>query len=88
MDRRKEKLTAVVDLRVPDEMLVTRICGRLVHLPSGRSYHETFNPPKIPMTDDVRTKSISLYKYLCFTFIAIPIVLGHWRKVSPKNRRY
>ncbi|KAM7542522.1 hypothetical protein Aperf_G00000007317 [Anoplocephala perfoliata] len=53
LDRRKDKITAVVELRVPDEVLIARICGRLVHLPSGRSYHETFNPPKVPMTDDV-----------------------------------
>nr|CDS33488.1 adenylate kinase 2 mitochondrial [Hymenolepis microstoma] len=53
LERRKEKLTAVIELRVPDEMLITRICGRLVHLASGRSYHEVFNPPKVPMTDDI-----------------------------------
>ena len=27
---------------------------RLFHKPSGRSYHEEFNPPKEPMKDDVR----------------------------------
>ncbi|VDD82752.1 unnamed protein product [Mesocestoides corti] len=53
LNRRKEELSAVVELRVPDELLKTRICGRLFHLASGRSYHETFNPPKIPMVDDI-----------------------------------
>ncbi|VUZ56132.1 unnamed protein product, partial [Hymenolepis diminuta] len=53
LERRKDKLTAVVELQVPDDMLITRICGRLVHLASGRSYHEVFNPPKVPMTDDI-----------------------------------
>ncbi|KAL5963277.1 Adenylate kinase 2 mitochondrial [Taenia solium] len=53
LNRRKEDLTAVVELRVADELLITRICGRLFHLASGRSYHETFNPPKVPMTDDI-----------------------------------
>lgn len=28
---------------------------RLIHQPSGRSYHEEFNPPKEPMKDDVST---------------------------------
>jgi len=28
-------------------------CGRLLHKPSGRTYHEEFNPPKVPMKDDV-----------------------------------
>uniref|UniRef100_A0A8C7YI28 Adenylate kinase 2 n=1 Tax=Oryzias sinensis TaxID=183150 RepID=A0A8C7YI28_9TELE len=27
--------------------------SRLIHQPSGRSYHEEFNPPKEPMKDDV-----------------------------------
>ncbi|VDM31975.1 unnamed protein product [Hydatigera taeniaeformis] len=53
LHRRKEDLTAVVELRVADELLITRICGRLFHLASGRSYHETFNPPKVPMIDDI-----------------------------------
>ncbi|EUB62935.1 Adenylate kinase 2 [Echinococcus granulosus] len=53
LHKRKEDLTAVVELRVADELLITRICGRLFHLASGRSYHETFNPPKVPMTDDI-----------------------------------
>ncbi|MEQ2261558.1 Adenylate kinase 2, mitochondrial, partial [Xenotaenia resolanae] len=26
---------------------------RLIHQPSGRSYHEEFNPPREPMKDDV-----------------------------------
>lgn len=46
-------LDAVVELSIPDDLLVRRITGRLFHIPSGRSYHEEFNPPKKPMTDDV-----------------------------------
>ena len=33
--------------QVPDEVLVERICGRLIHLASGRSYHVKFAPPKV-----------------------------------------
>ncbi|VDN32653.1 unnamed protein product [Dibothriocephalus latus] len=51
--KRKESLKGVIELRVPDEVLEQRICGRLFHLASGRSYHELFHPPKVPMTDDV-----------------------------------
>jgi len=47
------KLNAVLEFKVPDEMLVERICGRLVHAASGRSYHEKFHPPKVPMKDDI-----------------------------------
>jgi len=49
----KTPLTAVVEFQIPDLTLVERICGRLVHKPSGRSYHTKFAPPKVPMTDDI-----------------------------------
>ncbi|CAE6533956.1 unnamed protein product [Rhizoctonia solani] len=50
---RKEKLDHVVELKIDDQLLVSRITGRLIHLASGRTYHKEFNPPKKPMTDDV-----------------------------------
>jgi adenylate kinase len=37
---------------VDDKVLVERVTGRLVHPASGRSYHEKFAPPKVPMRDD------------------------------------
>lgn len=53
LDKRSEDLDSVVEFSVDDSLLVRRICGRLIHQPSGRSYHEEFNPPKEPMKDDV-----------------------------------
>ncbi|KIY48259.1 adenylate kinase 1 [Fistulina hepatica ATCC 64428] len=50
---RKEKLDSVVELVIDDQLLISRITGRLIHPGSGRSYHTAFNPPKKPMTDDV-----------------------------------
>ncbi|RPD59243.1 adenylate kinase [Lentinus tigrinus ALCF2SS1-7] len=50
---RKEKLDSVVQLVIDDQLLISRITGRLIHPASGRSYHKEFNPPKKPMTDDV-----------------------------------
>ncbi|KAL1836961.1 hypothetical protein VTJ49DRAFT_4440 [Mycothermus thermophilus] len=50
---RKQSLQHAVELQIDDELLVSRITGRLVHPASGRSYHTTFNPPKVPMKDDV-----------------------------------
>lgn len=47
------ELSAVLDLEIEDSLLVHRILGRLVHVPSGRTYHEEFHPPRVPMTDDV-----------------------------------
>ncbi|XP_023119876.1 adenylate kinase 2, mitochondrial isoform X2 [Amphiprion ocellaris] len=53
LDKRHEQLDSVIEFSVDDSLLVRRICGRLIHQPSGRSYHEEFNPPKEPMKDDV-----------------------------------
>jgi adenylate kinase len=43
----------VVELAVDDGVIVERMSGRRVHLPSGRSYHTKFNPPKVAGRDDV-----------------------------------
>jgi len=53
LEQRKEKIDAAVELIIPDQLLISRITGRLVHSASGRTYHREFNPPKKPMTDDV-----------------------------------
>ncbi|XP_067629051.1 adenylate kinase isoform X2 [Eurosta solidaginis] len=51
--KRNANLDAVVEFGIDDSFLVRRITGRLIHPPSGRSYHEEFAPPKQPMRDDV-----------------------------------
>ncbi len=43
----------VVEIAVPDEEIIKRMSGRRVHLPSGRTYHIVFNPPKEEGKDDV-----------------------------------
>lgn len=48
-----KKLNRVILFQIPDEMLVNRILGRLVHPASGRTYHTEFNPPKVEGIDDV-----------------------------------
>jgi adenylate kinase len=50
---RKESLDSVVELTIADQLLISRITGRLIHPSSGRTYHREFNPPKKSMTDDV-----------------------------------
>jgi len=48
------KLNSVVMLDgIPNADLVERVCGRLLHKSSGRTYHTLFKPPKVAMTDDV-----------------------------------
>ena len=43
----------VLEIAVPDEVIVSRMSGRRVHQPSGRTYHVLFNPPKVAGKDDV-----------------------------------
>ncbi len=43
----------VLEIDVPDAAILERMSGRRVHLPSGRSYHVKFNPPKVEGKDDV-----------------------------------
>ena len=43
----------VLEIAVPDEVIVSRMSGRRVHQPSGRTYHVQFNPPKVAGKDDV-----------------------------------
>lgn len=43
----------VLEIDVPDEMIVERMSGRRTHPASGRVYHTKFNPPKVADIDDV-----------------------------------
>jgi len=43
----------VLEIDVPDSEIISRMSGRRVHLASGRTYHVTFNPPKVEGKDDV-----------------------------------
>jgi adenylate kinase len=47
------EIDAVLEIDVPDEAIVERMSGRRAHLASGRTYHVTFNPPKVAGIDDV-----------------------------------
>lgn len=53
LHKRASRLHAVYEFVVDDNLLVKRICGRLMHPPSGRTYHEEYSPPKVPGKDDV-----------------------------------
>lgn len=41
-----ERVSEVVEIAVPNDVLTERICGRWIHKSSGRSYHTKFAPPK------------------------------------------
>lgn len=43
----------VLEIDVPDAEIVERMSGRRAHLPSGRTYHIKYNPPKVAGKDDI-----------------------------------
>ncbi len=45
-------IEAVVEIDVPDDIIVDRMGGRRAHLASGRTYHVMYNPPKVEGKDD------------------------------------
>ncbi|KAJ2403768.1 Adenylate kinase 2, partial [Coemansia sp. RSA 2531] len=47
-----QSLNAVVNLVVPEDVILHRIVERYVHVPSGRVYNLTYNPPKVSGIDD------------------------------------
>ena len=69
-----KKLNRVIHFQIPDEMLVNRIMGRLVHPASGRTYHTEFHPPKVEGIDDVSPSMIK--KEINGNFILL--LIGHW----------
>jgi adenylate kinase len=53
MKRQGVDIDYIVEIAVDDNEIIRRMSGRRVHLASGRTYHEVFNPPKVPGKDDV-----------------------------------
>lgn len=54
-----QKIDCVLNLIVPYEIIADRVKHRYVHMPSGRVYNLDFNPPKVPMKDDVTGEPLS-----------------------------
>ena len=50
----------VVEIAVPDEVILERMSGRRVHVASGRTYHVKFNPPKVEGVDDLVESVVAL----------------------------
>ncbi|QLQ82046.1 hypothetical protein HG537_0G03000 [Torulaspora globosa] len=52
-------LTLVVELDVPESVILERIENRYVHIPSGRVYNLQYKPPKVPGIDDITGEPLS-----------------------------
>jgi adenylate kinase len=48
----------VLEIDVPFEAIIDRMSGRRVHPASGRTYHVTFNPPKMEGKDDLTGEAL------------------------------
>ncbi len=56
----KVAIDYVLEIDVPAEEIVERMSGRRCHLPSGRTYHVKFNPPRSHGKDDVTGEPLVL----------------------------
>ncbi|MEK6787622.1 MAG: adenylate kinase [Pseudomonadota bacterium] len=52
------KIDHVVEIRVEDSEIISRLSGRRVHPGSGRVYHLQYNPPKVAGKDDVTAEDL------------------------------
>ena len=53
------RIDHVVEVHLPDDVVVDRLSGRRVHEPSGRTYHVKFNPPTSPGVDDITGEALT-----------------------------
>lgn len=51
-------LDYVIEIKVPDEVIVERMSGRRIHPASGRTYHLKYMPPKVAGCDDVTGETL------------------------------
>eukprot|EP01125_Pyxidicula_operculata_P021238 TRINITY_DN8105_c0_g1_i1.p1 TRINITY_DN8105_c0_g1~~TRINITY_DN8105_c0_g1_i1.p1 ORF type:complete len:238 (-),score=54.05 TRINITY_DN8105_c0_g1_i1:24-737(-) len=53
-----KQINGVLYLDVDDSILLERITNRWTHIPSGRVYHTSYAPPKVPGKDDVTGEAL------------------------------
>ena len=51
--QQKIQIDSVIEIKVEDAQIISRLAGRRVHLASGRVYHIVNNPPKQKNVDDL-----------------------------------
>ncbi|KAL1409783.1 Adenylate kinase 2 [Vanrija albida] len=59
LQKQRRPFNMVVNLNVPDAVIMQRIAARWVHLPSGRVYNDTYSAPKVAGKDDVTGEPLS-----------------------------
>ncbi|TPX32963.1 hypothetical protein SmJEL517_g03996 [Synchytrium microbalum] len=59
LNEMKQPLDLVINLDVPEEVILGRIMDRWIHAPSGRVYNLSYNPPKVAGKDDITGEPLS-----------------------------
>ncbi|KAI8091156.1 adenylate kinase-domain-containing protein [Gilbertella persicaria] len=59
LQRLTQPLNLVINLQVPEQVILERIIDRWVHIRSGRVYNLSYNPPLVPGFDDVTGEPLS-----------------------------
>ncbi|KAJ1564660.1 hypothetical protein HK096_006891, partial [Nowakowskiella sp. JEL0078] len=59
LENNKIPLILVINLDVPEHVILQRIEDRWIHTPSGRTYNYSFNPPKQHGLDDLTGEPLS-----------------------------
>jgi adenylate kinase len=79
----------VLEIDVPDELILERVCGRRSHPGSGRVYHVKFNPPAVPNVDDLTGEPLvqrdddkpeTVQKRLAVYHNQTEVLLGYYNK--------
>jgi adenylate kinase len=79
----------VLEIDVPDELIVERMSGRRTHPASGRVYHVKFNPPKNEGVDDLTGEALvqrdddqaeTVKKRLAVYHNQTEVLLGYYNK--------
>ena len=54
----KKQINMIIEIDTPQQLIINRCVNRFIHLKSGRSYSLDYNPPKVPMRDDVTNEPL------------------------------
>ncbi|CAL4043608.1 Adenylate kinase [Buchnera aphidicola (Tetraneura ulmi)] len=57
--KEKIKIDYVIEFFMSTELIIKRILGRKIHIPSGRIYHSIFNPPIKEDIDDITGEKLT-----------------------------
>ncbi|CAL4323587.1 adenylate kinase family protein [Buchnera aphidicola] len=60
MTKEKIIIDYFIEFYISEKIIYDRILGRRIHIPSGRTYHIKFNPPKKSERDDITNEKLTV----------------------------